>query len=111
MPTIAWTRPGQFCARRVLVRAEKQAAETGLDTFASYNFAYARLVLGDTARALNWLEMNLADEPEKRAYRAQEPWFRPLHGNPRFEALVATPEREDAPRAAAQGGEAGDSLP
>ncbi len=76
-------------ALAVLERAESTARDAELEWLVAYDLAHSWLVYGDTARALDWLEINLEDEPEKRAMRASELWFQPLHGNPRFEALVA----------------------
>ena len=72
----------------VLERTERLARDAGHDTIAAYDLAHAWLVVGDTARALDWLALDLAADPGSRAMRAEEPWFRPLHGNPRFEELV-----------------------
>ena len=73
----------------VLERAESTARGAELEWLVAYDLAHSWLVYGDTTRALDWLEINLEDEPEKRAMRASELWFQPLHGNSRFEALVA----------------------
>lgn len=78
-------------ALAVLQRAETTARGAELEYLVAYDLAHSWLVYGDTARSLDWLEINLADEPEKRAMRATEPWFRPLHDHPRFEELVADP--------------------
>jgi len=75
-------------ALAVLERAEHTARGANLEYLVAYDLAHSWLVHGDTARALDWLEYNLEDEPDKRAMRAEELWFVPLHGNPRFEALV-----------------------
>ncbi len=84
------TRAGlEDSALAVLERAENTARDADLEWLVAYDLAHSWLVYGDSARALDWLEINLADEPEKAAMRASEIWFQPLHGNPRFEALVA----------------------
>ena len=84
------TRAGlEDSALAVLERAESTARGAELEWLVAYDLAHSWLVYGDTTRALDWLEINLEDEPEKRAMRASELWFQPLHGNPRFEALVA----------------------
>ena len=76
-------------ALAVLERAENTARDAELEWLVAYDLAHSWIVYGDTVRALDWLEFNLEDEPDKRAMRASELWFQPLHGNPRFEALVA----------------------
>ena len=78
-------------ARAVLERVEAETARIGEEDYLAYDLAHAWLVYGDTTRALDWLEVELAAYPDKRAMRAAEPWFRPLHGNPRFEELVRGP--------------------
>jgi TolB-like protein len=86
------TRAGlQDSALAVLERAETTARGADLEYLVAYDLAHSWLVYGDTVRALDWLELNLEDEPEKRAMRASEPYFQPLHGNPRFQQLVAEP--------------------
>ncbi|MCK5448461.1 MAG: protein kinase [Gemmatimonadetes bacterium] len=73
-------------ARAVLALAESRSDEA--PDFFAYDLAHAWLVIGDTARSLDWLEVDLEANPGDRPERAREPWFRPLHGNPRFEELV-----------------------
>jgi serine/threonine-protein kinase len=73
-------------ARVVLALAESRSEED--PGYFAYDFAHASLVIGDTARCLDWLEVDLEANPGERPARAQEPWFRALHGNARFEELV-----------------------
>lgn len=53
--------------------------------------AYVRLLLNDRDSALVHLTDYLRSAPPARAQIAQHPWFRPLRGDPRFDALVAAP--------------------
>ena len=50
--------------------------------------AYVRLLLNDRNDAMASLEQYFRSSPAARAQIAQHPWFRPLRGNPRFDALV-----------------------
>ena len=78
-------------ARVILERAEKRTGDPDLRDWLAYDLAHSWLVYGDTARSLDWLQIDLEAAPDSRALRASEPWFRPLHGNSRFEALVSAP--------------------
>jgi eukaryotic-like serine/threonine-protein kinase len=49
---------------------------------------YVRLLVGDRAGAITRLGDHLRTAPETRHQLARHPWFRSLHGDPRFEALV-----------------------
>ncbi len=90
-----FAQAGRHDSARAILHAGLAEADSDDDlVWAAYNIAYAHLLLGDTARSLNWLEINLEDEPSKKPVRATEPWFRPLHGNPRFEELVRVEEAE-----------------
>lgn len=73
-------------ARAVVRRATEGGTRSPYD---HYYGAYARLQLGDTAAALNLLERHLEALPQQKAYIATEFWWDPLHGDPRFEALVS----------------------
>lgn len=83
--TVLWRAGLQDSARTVLLRAE---TINGGSSFAAYYLAYGWLVQGDLERCFYWLEIDLEANPGEKAYRATEPWFRPLHGNPRFQKLV-----------------------
>ncbi|MCL7927621.1 MAG: tetratricopeptide repeat-containing serine/threonine-protein kinase [marine benthic group bacterium] len=78
-------------ARAILERAESRTGDADLRDWLAYDLAHSWLVYGDTSRALDWLQVDLEAAPDSRALRATEPWFRPLHGNPRFETLVSAP--------------------
>lgn len=73
-------------ARAVIRRARAGAPES---PFTDYYEAYARLVLGEEAKALRLLESYLSARPERRSYTAQEWWWRPLRDEPAFRALVS----------------------
>ncbi len=70
--------------RRTRAAATNPAAQSSLD----YDEAYVRLLLGERDIALQLLAKCLRRRPENRAYVAESPWFRALHDNPRFQALV-----------------------
>jgi serine/threonine-protein kinase len=85
-------------ARMVLEKTEAAAAsDMELESFLAYDLAHAWLVHGDTSRAMDWLEVDIAANPGSRALRGTEAWFQPLHGTPRFEALVGEPSYSTAP--------------
>ena len=50
--------------------------------------AYVRLLLGDRPAALALLTEHLRLAPAARAHVARDPWYRVLHGDPRFDLLV-----------------------
>lgn len=52
------------------------------------NEAYVALQLGDRERALRLLGQYLEAAPDQRDYVARDFWWAPLHGDPRFQALV-----------------------
>ncbi len=54
----------------------------------SYAEAYVRLLLGEREETLRLLGTYLHVNPQERGSTAQHPWWRPLRGDPRFEALV-----------------------
>ncbi len=56
----------------------------------AYSFALVYLGLGDKEEALRWLEKSYQDRagPDIGSIKI-EPFFDPLRGDPRFEALVA----------------------
>lgn len=83
--TVLWRAGLEDSARAVLLRAEAITPDSGL---AAYDLAHAWLVQGDLDRCFYWLAIDLGARPGEKAYRATEPWFRPLHGDPRFQDLV-----------------------
>ncbi len=74
--------------RTVLGRAREASTEDpGLWTL--YYEANAQLLLGDKEQALALLRRFLQANPDRKSYIAQESWWRPLHEDPAFEALVS----------------------
>jgi eukaryotic-like serine/threonine-protein kinase len=75
-------------------RSEAQATERRLAEHARVRridpeaFAFVALGLGDTARALEWLERGERERSFYLPFIAADPIFAPLHGNPRFQAIV-----------------------
>lgn len=59
--------------------------------------AHAWLLLGERDSALQALAKYLDANPQDRSYAAKDPWWRDLHGDPRFEALVEAPDAEGPP--------------
>jgi hypothetical protein len=53
-----------------------------------YYEANARLQLGQRDRALSLLRRYLEARPDRKAYLAEDWWWRPLRDDPRFQALV-----------------------
>jgi hypothetical protein len=50
--------------------------------------AFAYLALGDTARALEWLDRGLVSQAANMAWINRSWRFRPLYGNPGFAAIL-----------------------
>ncbi len=88
--TVLWRAGLEDSARAVLLRAEAVTP----DSLAAYDLAHAWLVQGNFERCLEWLAIDLEANPGEKAYRATEPWFRHLHGDPRFQELVRVEEAE-----------------
>lgn len=74
-------------ARAVLRRARAESPDAALESLTQEE-AHARLLLGDREAALDALGSYLDANPDERAYAAVDPWWRELHGDPRFVALV-----------------------
>jgi hypothetical protein len=75
-------------ARGVISRTRAAIATPSAQATLDYDEAYVRLLLGERAVALQLLGTYLRARPENRAYVAESPWFRALHDDPRFQALV-----------------------
>jgi tetratricopeptide (TPR) repeat protein len=75
-------------ARHVLDFVQAQARTDPTKRTAPLGEAYVRLLLGDRDGALARLGDYLRATPNARAQVATHPWFRPLRGDPRFDALV-----------------------
>ena len=54
----------------------------------AYLFAVLQVGLGNKVEALRWLEKNYTDGSEDIANIKVDPLLKPLHGDPRFEALA-----------------------
>jgi TolB-like protein/tetratricopeptide (TPR) repeat protein/tRNA A-37 threonylcarbamoyl transferase component Bud32 len=75
-------------ARAVIGRTRATIANPAAQATLDYDEAYVRLLLGERDTALRLLGKYLRTRPENRAYVAQSAWFRALHDDPRFQALV-----------------------
>ena len=60
-----------------------------------YNQACIEAIAGNVEAALAHLERALTQAPGNRDWAARDPDFEPLHGQPRFEALVGGDEPGD----------------
>jgi len=83
--TVLWRAGLADSARAVLLHAEAITLDSGVP---AGDLAHAWLVQGDVDRCLEWLTIDVEANPETKAFRSIEPWFRPLHDDPRFQALV-----------------------
>lgn len=77
-------------ARAVIERA--RAGVGAEDHWTGYYEANARLQLGDTVEVLNLLALLLEAEPGEKDFIASDWWWESLHQDPRFQALVASPD-------------------
>ncbi len=75
-------------ARRVLRRVLAERASGTAAGSASLPECYVRLLLDERNDAVHCLADVLHEEPQILAQLASLPWFRPLHGDPRFDALL-----------------------
>ncbi len=75
----------------VVRRARITAGADSLQPPLVYTEAYVRLLAGEVDRSLELLAAVLRASPQMRDYVAQSPWFRVLHQDARFRALVAPP--------------------
>ncbi len=73
-------------ARAVIRRA--RSLEYGSRSEVDYREAHARLQLGEPDEALRLLRRYLEAEPGWRDYIAEDWWWEPLHGDPRFREMV-----------------------
>ncbi|MGH7711145.1 MAG: protein kinase domain-containing protein [Gemmatimonadaceae bacterium] len=73
-------------ARAVLTRAHAQRGERPTAALAE---AYVRVLLGEHDQALGLITSHLSAMPNDRAVVRNHPWFRELHRDERFSALVA----------------------
>lgn len=75
-------------ARAVLSRA-RAATEDDPGLWTLYYEANTRLLMGEKQATIELLARFLEVKPDRRVYIAQESWWRPLHGDPAFDALVS----------------------
>ncbi len=80
-------------ARAVLVSVKAQASKDPSLARRTLPEAYVRLLLHDVSGAIETIAARLEVSPQSRVEVASLPWFAPLHGDPRFEALVKPPTR------------------
>ena len=66
---------------------ETRQGAVDLDGFAA-DEAYVRLLVGQEDEALALLKTFLRNNWSQRGYLVRTPWFRSLHGNPRFVAMT-----------------------
>ncbi|HKK08096.1 MAG TPA: tetratricopeptide repeat protein, partial [Gemmatimonadota bacterium] len=89
---------GRYCVAATLARAgladsaravarSARAMDPGSPTV-PHEEAYLALLLGDRDQALSLLGRYLELMPHERAYVARDWWWTPLHGDPRFQALI-----------------------
>jgi hypothetical protein len=74
-------------ARAIERRLERRAQARYIDPEA---FALVDIGVGDTARALGWLERGARERSFYLPLIGADPVFAPLHGNPRFLEIVRT---------------------
>jgi serine/threonine-protein kinase len=73
-------------AHNVMNRARSIETE---DPFVFYYEAYARLLLGEQAEALDLLGTFINLRPNMKPYLSQDPWFESLREDPDFQSIVA----------------------
>jgi serine/threonine-protein kinase len=82
-------RTGLADSARAVMRAARAAAPNaalleGIELFE----AYVYVLLGERDTALQALQTFVRTNPQSRTYVSKTRWFAPLHGDPRFRALV-----------------------
>ena len=80
-------RSGLPDSAQAVILAARAGAPTE-DPRLDYREANARLQMGEDEKALELLARFLFAMPDRRAYVAQDWWFRPLQENPEFQRLV-----------------------
>ncbi len=81
-------RAGLHDSARAVIRGAR--GPEPLDWLA-YDEAHARLLLGERDRALDLLRRYVETSPAKAPTLATDWYFRPLQGDPAFQALIAGP--------------------
>lgn len=89
---IAWRRYAAVLARTGRADSARSVLERGPEAGSEgvlrYEEAHVHLLLGDEERALEALGVSLRAMPRLAAPVREDPWFAPLHGDPRFRELV-----------------------
>jgi tetratricopeptide (TPR) repeat protein len=82
-------------AAKILAQLKETREQRYID---AYSLARVSLGLGDRDQALSWLEQGFQERSDKLYYIRIDPFLKPLHGDPRFEALAEkiVPAREFA---------------
>jgi serine/threonine protein kinase/tetratricopeptide (TPR) repeat protein len=75
-------------ARAVLGRVRAELSDNGKSNPAPVVEAYVRTLLGERDQAIEILKSVIESQPDMRPYVARTPWFRDLHSDPRFDAMV-----------------------
>ncbi len=73
---------------KAVIEQARTGASPEVIAFLAYDEAHAWLLLDERDKALNALALHLENEPQDRAYIAEDPWFQKLSDDPRFKALV-----------------------
>ena len=83
-------------AMKILAQLKETRQHRYID---AYSLAVVYLGFGDREQALNWLEQGFQERSTWLAYIRIDPLLKPLHGDPRFEALAEKiiPAREFGP--------------
>ena len=74
-------------ARSVIQRTRADAPDDP-EQYMAYDEAHAWVLLGDHDGALWALGVYVAASPQEKAYIAEDPWFKDLRDDPRFQELV-----------------------
>ena len=72
-------------AMKILAQLKETRQHRYID---AYSLAVVYLGLGDLDQALNWLEQGFQERSTWLGYIRRYPLLKPLHGDPRFEALA-----------------------
>ncbi|NIM51692.1 MAG: hypothetical protein GTO22_21005, partial [Gemmatimonadales bacterium] len=80
-------RAGLRDSARAVIAQARTGASAAVIAFLAYDEAHAWVLLGERDRALEALTLHLENEPQDKAYIAEDPWFRELSDDPRFKAL------------------------
>ena len=90
-PVAALGRLGLADSARAVI-AQARDGYTGNDLMTDLYEANAWLQLGETDETLRLLGAYLEAKPDRKDYIREDWWWRPLHDDPRFKALVGDGE-------------------